>query len=231
MHNEIALVILAAGKGTRMLPLTEKIPKPLQKVCGKNLIEWKLEMLPLEVARIVMVIGYEGEQIRTYFGNTWRGRKIDYVVQEKLNGTGGALWSAQRMLPERFMVMMGDDLYGRADIAHLLHYDFALGVIPVSDCEIGGRVATNSDATLKEVIEGRQYVSQGFLNAGIYMLRDSIFSTSLCLASNGTEEYGLPQTLALFAHTTPVAVIALNNWMQITTPIDLKRAEQFVSSI
>ncbi len=229
MNNEIALVILAAGKGMRMLPLTAQKPKPLQEVCGKNLIEWKLETLPDLVGRIVMVIGYEGDQIRSYFGNAWRGRAIDYVVQEKLNGTGGALWAARSILPARFMVMMGDDLYGRADVSNLLQHDYALGVIPVFDREIGGAVTVNPDGTLNEVSEGRRYVSKGLLNTGLYMLRDSIFSVSLCPALNGSDEYGLPQTIVEFARTHPVSVVSLNEWMQITAPHDLKRAEEFVS--
>jgi len=109
-------VILAAGKGTRMLPLTETRPKPMQEVSGKNLIEWKLAALPEAIRDVVIVVGYQGEQIREFFGDMWHGRSIRYVVQEKLNGTAGALWSARNLLHGRFLVLMGDDLYAKEDI-------------------------------------------------------------------------------------------------------------------
>src|SRR3989338_10703547 len=93
--KNIQAVILAAGKGTRMLPLTETRPKPMQMVAGKNLIEWKLEALPDAVSDVIIVIGHQGELIKEYFGDSWKGRLIRYATQKELNGTAGALWAAR----------------------------------------------------------------------------------------------------------------------------------------
>ncbi len=102
-------VILAAGKGTRMLPLTLTRPKPLQEVLGKNLLEWKLSALPDSITEVIFIIGYQGEQIRAFFGDRWEGRAIFYAEQQELNGSAGALLCAKDLLRGRFLVMMGDD--------------------------------------------------------------------------------------------------------------------------
>jgi bifunctional UDP-N-acetylglucosamine pyrophosphorylase/glucosamine-1-phosphate N-acetyltransferase len=126
--DKIQAVILAAGKGTRMLPLTLETPKPMLKVLGKNLIEHKLELLPNEINEVVIIIGYLSEKIREYFGDEWNGKKISYVVQEKLDGTAGALWAAREVLKGRIFVMMGDDLYAKTDVTKILAHRYAMCV-------------------------------------------------------------------------------------------------------
>src|SRR3989344_7669374 len=109
-------VILAAGRGKRMNHLTSGTPKPLIRVAGKNLIEHKLDILPSEIDEVIIVVGYLGDQIEDDFGDFYGDKKIIYVDQGDLNGTAGALWQAKPLLGERFIVMMGDDIYGRDEI-------------------------------------------------------------------------------------------------------------------
>src|SRR3989344_2665566 len=106
-------VILAAGLGTRMGELTKRTPKPLLKIGDQNLLERNLENLPPEIKEVVLVIGYLGGQIRKHFGNKWRGRTIRYVEQKEPKGTAHALFICQELLEDRFLVLMGDDLYAQ----------------------------------------------------------------------------------------------------------------------
>ena len=64
-------VILAAGHGTRLRPLTYQMPKPLIKVADKCLIEHNIFNLPSEISELIIVIGYLGEQIQNYFGENY----------------------------------------------------------------------------------------------------------------------------------------------------------------
>lgn len=232
--NNIQAVILAAGRGTRMLPLTETRPKPMQEVLGKNLIEWKLEALPPSVCDIVIVIGYQGEQIRGYFGDAWKGKPIRYIVQRELNGTAGALWKAKDLLREKFLVMMGDDLYERADILGILEHDFAIGAGEVWKKEVGGEMIVNPDGTFAGVNEPKHFVEHGFMNTGLYVLSPKLFDYDLvpigmpAHAGNSSAEFGLPHTLAALAKEIPVVMFPVSEWFQVTTPEDLLRAEQFV---
>lgn len=224
--DKFTAVILAAGKGTRMLPLSETHPKPLQKVSGKNLIEWKLEALPGVVREIVIVIGYQGDQIKQYFGDVWNGKRIRYVVQEELNGTAGALWAARGLLSGRFLVLMGDDLYAKEDIASMFTHEFAVCVQEVTDREIGGEMILNADGTFVSILEQKHHVEKGLINTGLYMLDDRIFRYDPVPVGGGNTELGLPHTLAVLAQAIPVAVVKATRWFQISIPDDLSRAEE-----
>ncbi len=62
-------VILAAGKGTRLRPLTDNTPKPLVPVAGKPLIDHTIDALPSAIDELILVVGYLGDQLRAHFGN------------------------------------------------------------------------------------------------------------------------------------------------------------------
>ncbi len=226
--TNIQAVILAAGKGMRMLPLTETRPKPMQEVGGKNLLEWKLEALPDAVNDVIIVIGHQGDQIRKYFGDSWKRKPIRYVVQEELNGTAGALWAARDLLRRRFLVLNGDDLYAKEDILRMLKHALAIGAQEVKKQEVGGEMLLNPDGTLAGVDEQKHYVKYGLMNTGLYMLSSELFAQEPVLIGGSSTEYGLPQTLAALAKKMPVAVVRATKWMQVTTPEDLVRAEEFV---
>ncbi|MDO8520807.1 MAG: sugar phosphate nucleotidyltransferase [bacterium] len=228
MKEDIQVVILAAGKGTRMLPLTETRPKPLQVVRGKNLIEWKLEALPDEISEVIIVIGHQGEQIQKYFGDNWKGRVIRYVVQKEINGTASALWAARDFLRGRFLVMMGDDLYAKGDIARMIRYPWAIGAQEIAEKEVGGELLPNADGTFGGINEPKHFVQKGLMNTGLYMLTTKIFTYDLAPIGGSSTEFGLPHTLLALAKDTPVAMVKATKWLQVTTPEDLTRAEEFV---
>ena len=74
-------VLLAAGKGVRMLPLTLNQPKPLVEIGGVPLIVHVLRALPPEIDEVIIVVGYKAQMIIDYLGETFEGRKIRYVYQ------------------------------------------------------------------------------------------------------------------------------------------------------
>ncbi len=221
----IQAVILAAGKGKRMIPLTETAPKPLQKVAGKNLIEWKLDALPDAVCEVVLVIGYQGEQIRAFFGNEWNGRRIRYAEQRSLNGTAGALLAAKDLLGECFLVMMGDDLYTREDMGRMLRESWAVLVTEVEKKEMGGEMIASADGRFVGIIEPRHFVERGLVNTGMYMLGKEILDLAPVPIGGSSDEYGLPQTLSKLAEHIPIKMLKTIKWTQITTPEDLSKAE------
>ena len=84
-------VILAAGKGTRMLPLTQTTPKPMLLVSGMPILARILEVLPSEITEVLIIVGYLSEQIEQYFGTTYNGRSLRYIQQAEPKGTYAAL--------------------------------------------------------------------------------------------------------------------------------------------
>ena len=105
-------VILAGGLGTRLGPLTRKIPKPMMPVAGVPYLEHQLLLLARQSFRDVLLLtGYLGEQIESYFGNGSRlGLRLRYARETQPLGTGGALRDARRHLDESFLLMYGDSL-------------------------------------------------------------------------------------------------------------------------
>ncbi|MFW5867655.1 MAG: nucleotidyltransferase family protein, partial [Armatimonadota bacterium] len=104
-------VILAAGKGTRMLPLTDRRPKPLMPVAGRPILEHIVGGLASAgVDDICLVIGWHGEQIQEAFGDVTRlGATLTYVWQEEYGGTGAALLLAEDFIgDDPFVLGWGD---------------------------------------------------------------------------------------------------------------------------
>ena len=82
-------VILAGGRGTRLIPLTDTTPKPLLKAGGKTLLEWNMDNVVNSVDKFVIVISYLGEQIVDFIGQNYKGKPVEYVWQ--INPKGGTL--------------------------------------------------------------------------------------------------------------------------------------------
>lgn len=215
-------VILAAGRGKRMQHLSDTTPKPIVQVNGKPLLAHKLEALPDDISDIVMIIGYRGHQIVDHFGSSYAGRPITYVYQATLNGTGGALKYAEDILGERFMVLMGDDLYIKKDLEKLSAHDLALLAYEHDNALSFGIVTTNEEEHLLEVVERPHAVEKGLVNTGAYMLDRRFFDHPLAPLGNG--EYGLPQTLARVAKMHPVKVLRASAWHPVSTPDDVEKA-------
>ena len=76
-------VILAAGEGVRMRPLTLRTPKPLLQVAGRPLLEHIIYALPKDINELIVVIGYLGDQIKNFLGNEYHGLKIQYIWQKR----------------------------------------------------------------------------------------------------------------------------------------------------
>lgn len=224
------VVILASGRGTRMGALTDTVPKPMLTVHGKSLLAHKLDILPPEIDEVIFVIGYLGEVIRNAFGEEYAGRRIRYVEQEVLNGTMGAVALTKPLITGRFMVMMGDDLYGAEEVARACHTsDWAVIVERTESMASGGKVTVDENDIVVRVEEGNHHGTAGLMNTNLFVLDERIFEYPMVAirTANGNEEYGLPQTVVKVAQEAhiPLRAVYATSWIQVTAPEDLARAE------
>ncbi|MFH1424481.1 MAG: sugar phosphate nucleotidyltransferase [archaeon] len=104
------IAILCGGLGTRLKPLTEKVPKTLLEVQGKPFLEHVIERLKNNgILDLVLCTGYLGEKLQEHFGNGSKfGVNLKYSQEAEPLGTAGALKNAESLLEETFMVMYGD---------------------------------------------------------------------------------------------------------------------------
>lgn len=248
-------VVLAAGRGTRMGNLTDNCPKPMLQVLGKNLLEWKIEALPEEIDEIIFVVGYKKEVIQNYFGEQFttkggvcfceecevkpveerhkfgeRTFKITYVEQEVLDGTMGSLALCKDILKEKFLVLMGDDIYTKASLQDLLKYP--LGILGIKDdIATGGKIFKDERGVFVGLKEGVVSVGSGeeFVNCGAYLLDKRVFEVEPILVKEG--EYGLPHTMLAEWQQDPsfkVYVVETKEWINITSPESIKEAENLL---
>jgi UDP-N-acetylglucosamine diphosphorylase / glucose-1-phosphate thymidylyltransferase / UDP-N-acetylgalactosamine diphosphorylase / glucosamine-1-phosphate N-acetyltransferase / galactosamine-1-phosphate N-acetyltransferase len=226
-------VILAAGKGTRLGALTERVPKPMILLNGTPLLAHIIGELPDAVDEVIFVIGYRGEQIKEYFGNRWNGRRIVYVDGSDLTGTGGALFKAREALPpgEKFLVMNGDDFLPASDILALLAQPLAMGVFE-------GQPERSDHFTAARDAEGNlkgfhrpapEELARGIAIAtGAFTLDDRIFGYDPVPLKPG--EFSLPFTVAALACDAPIRTVPMSGWRTITYPEDVPKMEDYLAS-
>lgn len=217
-------VILTAGKGTRMKELTKNSQKTMLEVCGKPVLAHKLDVMPDEIDEVIFIVGYFADQIRDYFGDEYNGMKITYVVQEKLDGSGGAVHWAKDILKDKFIVMNGDDLYLADDIRRVLENDLAIMALEVENPIGFGVFEVDENGNLISIVEKNQDPEKRLLNVGLYALNKKFFDYDLVPISD--TEFGLPQTLAVMAKDHPVKIEHAKMWQPVGNPDELKKAEE-----
>lgn len=220
-------VILAAGKGLRLRPFTEKHPKPLIDINGKPLLEHSLTSLPDNISEVIIVIGYLGEQIEKHFGNSYTRNNedtipIQYVTQTELLGTGDALLRTKSVLHDNFLVINSDDLYTKSDLEILTQTPNSMLVWPSQQSSTYG-IVKNDEGKFSGFDS-----SSTLINAGAYFLTTDFFNTPLVSVPvpNGVE-YSLPHTLAIMAKSTPVSLLEATRWLPVGTPEQLEFANKY----
>ncbi|MFM2424408.1 MAG: D-glycero-alpha-D-manno-heptose 1-phosphate guanylyltransferase [Candidatus Parcubacteria bacterium] len=221
-------VILAAGKGTRLRPLTDNTPKQLVSVQGRPLLDHIVEALPSAVDEIIMVTGYLEEQIKAHCGEIYMEKKMTYVTQETPSGTARALWLCQDLLKGRFLFMFGDDIHGANDLARVTSYSRALLAMPTKTPERFGIVVRHPDGTLAEFVEKPTHPPSNLASTGVMVLDTHIFEFAIKVERNG--EYYLTDVIAEYAEKYPMAVVEQDLWIPIGYPEDITRAETILES-
>lgn len=223
-------IILAAGKGTRMRPLTDAIPKPLVPLAGKPLIYHTFKALPEEITEVILVIGYLGAHIQRLCGASYQGRKIRYVTQEQALGTAKALFLCKPFIEKNkpFLVMYADDLYKKEDVADLLAHPLAMLVKEVENPRAFGIVTRDANNCVTELIEKPVEPISNLANIGVYILDDRIFHYEPRQHANG--EYYLIDPIAKLAKDHPIIAVPASFWIPIASPEDIAKAELLLIS-
>jgi bifunctional UDP-N-acetylglucosamine pyrophosphorylase/glucosamine-1-phosphate N-acetyltransferase len=217
-------VILCAGLGTRLRPLTLTTPKALIPIGNKTLIEHTLDALPDTINEIFLVVNYLGDQIKANIGDTYQGIPIRYVTQNLLNGTGGAIMLLQKQLHDRFLVVNGDDLYSRAALNEMLTHPTCIMLCPTDTHLLNGG---NLDVNGKFIGLIESADTESYRICGAYVLDETYFKIKpVKIQGSEHEEYGLPQTIAVQATKFPINVVLTHEWYPVGTPEELKFVQE-----
>lgn len=209
-------IILAAGKGTRLRPHTNTCPKPLLPVQGRPILDWIIGALP-PVDRLVVVVNYLAGQIEEYLERQRHVRRWSVVRQAEPRGTGDALMSCKGKLnSDRVMVLNGDDLIGRADLAKLAEQPMGILTHPVDTPEHFGVAFRKPDGSLEKLVEKPQGLPAPQLaNIGGYLFPSRVFDLTLPLSPRN--EYEITDAVSMLAAEERFEVVEASYWLPIGT--------------
>ncbi len=233
-------VLLAAGEGVRLKPITATRPKHLIKVGGKPILEHGLDALKVcGVTETVIVTHYMGDAIRQYFGDGEKlGLKIEYVEQAEMLGTGNAVSAVESYVDGDFVLVYGDLLFAPEAMETVLNSFEAekpaavMAVVPVEKPESYGIVELEDGKAVKRIIEkpASGEAPSNLANAGLYAFSKEIFDKIKQTKASVRGEWELTDALSLLIEdkkTVLAAEISKTDWIDIGRPWDLLEANSW----
>ena len=215
-------LILAAGKGNRMWPLTENRPKPLLPIVGKSIIEKQIiELKKAGVKEVNVLIGYKMNKISDKLGNGDSfGLRINYVVQEEQKGTGHAVNQMKDKISEPFYCLNGDILINQNNIQRLSDKKkhIVMMTTKVDDGANFGAVESKNGHLIS--VKEKGVSGKASINAGIYLFNSEIFKALANIKKSIRGEYELTDALESIASNVKVVEYE-GFWKDIGSPWDL----------
>lgn len=207
-------IILAAGKGTRLRPHTNAVPKPLLNVQGRPILDWIIGALP-PVDRLIVVVNYLAEQIDDYLAKQSHVKNWATIRQAEPRGTGDALMSCKGQIhSDRVMVLNGDDLIGREDLKKLSAVPMGILTHAVTEPESFGIVFADAKGMLAKIVEKPTGLKPPQLaNIGGYLFPKRVFDLTLPLSPRG--EYEITDAVGQLAAHGGFHVVEANYWLPI----------------
>jgi mannose-1-phosphate guanylyltransferase len=179
----VQALILVGGEGTRLRPLTSRVPKPVVSLAGRPFMSYMLDWLRGHgVDRAILSCGFLPDGVRAVLGDgSQYGVELTYVEEPHPLGTGGALKYAEDLLDDRFFMLNGDVLSDMDLSAQLAQHErtgaqATLALIGVDDPSAYGLVRRREDLSVRQFVEkpNLDEIDTHLINAGAYILQRSV---------------------------------------------------------
>ena len=218
-------VILAAGKSTRTYPLTLTKPKPLLKVANKTILEWNLEAIKDIADEIIIVAGYKKGMLKEFVQKNYPGLKIKFIEQKEQLGTGHAVSILKDHIKNRFILLMGDNIYSKKDANEVAKHRYAILVKKVKNPELFG-VVKEKNHILTDIIEKPKKPASNLINCALYSLDKNIFEVLKKSKRSGRGEYELTDALKYLSKKENIRCVKSPFCLLISYPWDLLIADK-----
>jgi glucose-1-phosphate thymidylyltransferase len=228
------VLILAAGRGKRMRPLTDHIAKSLLPVGGRPVIERILhEVSESRISnQVIIIVGWLGNQIRNYLGNEKFGVSITYLEQKEQYGMAHAIRIAENFLNEDFLVLAGDSIYPSSHLKELMDFhrtekcDATLSLKEISSEEALklSTVEIGMGNKILKIVEKPSVIPKGRIIASspVYIFKPMIFDYIRRIAPSDRGEYEIQDAIQLLIDEGKnVRGIFCRNWIHLTDHLDL----------
>jgi bifunctional UDP-N-acetylglucosamine pyrophosphorylase/glucosamine-1-phosphate N-acetyltransferase len=233
-------VLLAAGEGVRLLPITATRPKHLIKVGGKPILQFCLEAVKnAGINEAIIVTHYMGDAIRQYFGAGEKlGLHISYVEQKAVLGTGNAAAVAEPYVDDDFVLVYGDLLFGLDAVKDMLQMfkqgktAAVIGAVPVDRPESYGIIELDEKRRVKRIVEKPAVgkASSNLANAGVYVFSHEVFDKIRQTKASARGEWELTDAVTLLAKEGKAVLaseLSKEGWFDVGRPWDLLDANNW----
>ncbi|MFB5636196.1 MAG: NDP-sugar synthase [Nitrosopumilus sp.] len=164
-------IILAGGRGKRLRPITDYVPKPLIPIKNIPIIEWQLKYLKkFGIDEVIICTGYKQEMIESHLNAKKIGIKIKYSIENTPLGTGGAIKKAGKLIKDKSFFVINGDTITNIDLRKL-----SAQLNSIASVELRtnfGVLETKDDKIIK--FKEKKEISNLWMNAGIYHLQKNI---------------------------------------------------------
>ena len=222
-------MIMAGGRGKRLSPLTDTIPKPLLPLGGKPIIEHNIDrLINYGIQKIYISVKYLGEQIKKHFGDgSSKGISIEYIWEDEPLGTAGAL-SLVKEFKTDHILLMNSDLFTNIDFEEMYlklideKADMAVASTEYK-VDIPYAILEEENSHVKSLKEKPSYIYHS--NAGVYILSKALIHN---IPKNQFYDITDLMEQLLVDGKRLVHSPILGYWIDIGKPIDYKQAQEFI---
>lgn len=229
-------VILAAGEGTRLRPLTEDKPKGMVEVDEKPILTYCLNQLAeLGADEYVIVVGYLKEKIIEHYGDEFEGIPITYAHQREQKGLAHALLTVEDYIEDDFMLMLGDNIF-KANLNAVVQRQqkdsadaaFLVEEVPCEEATRYGVCVTNSDGEITDVVEKPDDPPSNLVMTGFYTFTPAIFHACHLVQPSDRGEYEISEAIDLLIQSgRTIDAVKIDGWrVDIGYPEDREWAEK-----
>jgi len=219
-------VILAAGEGNRMHPLTYTRPKVMLPIAGKPILEWNLlNARAAGLKEFIFVVSYKSEMVRQYFGDgkSWNV-KINYVNQGKAMGTAHAIATVEPFVSD-CIVLCGDTIFGSNDIKQIAKKGTKIGLVKIDNATEYGIVELKKNHVVK-IYEKMEHPLSNVINAGIYHFNKHIFNSIRKTEKSPRGEFEITDSINMLVSKEPMEGVFLKEWRDVVYPWHLLDANE-----
>lgn len=164
-------IILAGGRGKRLKPVTDYVPKPLVPISNIPIIEWQIKYLKkFDVKEVIICTGYKSDMIESYLNMKELGIKIKFSIEKSPLGTGGAIKKAGKMINEKSFFVINGDTITNIDLHKLASKTNTVAAIELRTKY--GILETESEKIVN--FKEKKEITDTWMNAGIYHLQKEI---------------------------------------------------------
>ena len=223
-------VILAAGEGKRMRPLTASRPKVMLPLANRPMMEHLMDAaIKAGVSEFILVVGYGEQVVRSYFSDgSKKGVRIRYVTQRRQKGTGDAVLTCRHLIDRPFLIMNGDMLMESRDIEAIISAGPDCMGVTSSDHPEDYGVVEVQGTRVTNLVEKSPHPPGNLINAGIYLFSPDIFNILERLTCSSRGEYELTDALGVLIDEKRLNAHQISSWLDVGYPWDLLEANEIL---